>query len=243
MENNEKLESSATYKKMSAAEWLDNYWYHYKWHTIVALFILIVGVICTLQMCSKTTYDGYVLYAGEHPIDNTSSDSSYHTMISAFKLVCEDYDENGTVSPVFKNLLVPSSEESGKLIDKGYDKLISMNTEEYREIMAYSSEYYICFLSEDLFLSYDTPTSSGAYPLCDLEQYLPEGSDAQMISPRGIYLSSTDFYKLAGINELPEDTVICLKAKLKLPGASGADEAFESSVDMLKKILAYEHEE
>ena len=26
-------------------KWLDNYWYHYKWHTIVVAFFIFVGIV------------------------------------------------------------------------------------------------------------------------------------------------------------------------------------------------------
>ena len=28
----------------------ENFWYHYKWHSIVALFLVITLVICALQL-------------------------------------------------------------------------------------------------------------------------------------------------------------------------------------------------
>ena len=39
--------------KSEAFDKLSNFWYYYKWHTIVALFIVFVVTVCTLQTCSK----------------------------------------------------------------------------------------------------------------------------------------------------------------------------------------------
>ena len=44
--------------------WLDNFWYHYKWTTIIAVFALFVVLVCTLQMCNKDKNDVSVLSAG-----------------------------------------------------------------------------------------------------------------------------------------------------------------------------------
>ena len=44
--------------------WLENFWYHYKWHTIASVFVLLVVTIITVQMCTRTTYDAYIVYAG-----------------------------------------------------------------------------------------------------------------------------------------------------------------------------------
>ena len=230
-------------KEPSLSEKLENFWYHYKWHTIAIFFVTLVVLICSLQMCGKESYDVYVMYAGEMPIENTKSDSSYHTMLSALKLVTDDYDENGATSPLLKNLLVPMGKEYDELAERGYDRLIASDTSELEQLMVYSSEYYLCFLSEDTFLDYDKQTSSGAYPFVSLTDLVPDGSDARFASDRGIYLSSLDFGKLAGINELPADTVVCLRVKLKLPGASSRDEAYESAKATLLNILAYEIEE
>lgn len=230
-------------KEPSLSEKLENFWYHYKWHTIAIFFVTLVVLICSLQMCGKATYDVYVLYAGEMPIENTKSDSNYHTMLSALKLVTDDYDEDGAISPLLKNLLVPMGKEYDELAERGYERLIASDMSELEQLMVYSSEYYLCFLSEDTFRDYDKPTSSGAYPFVSLTDLLPDGSDASFASDRGIYLSSLDFGKLSGINELPADTVVCLRAKLKLPGAGSSDTAYDSAKATLLNILAYEIKE
>ena len=238
MDNNENIVNEQT-----LSEKLENFWYHYKWHTVAAFFVLLVVIVCSLQMCGRTTYDVYVLYSGEMPIESTRSDSSYHTMISALKLVTEDNDENGTVAPLLKNLLVPSGKEYDGLVERGYERLIASDMAEFEQLMVYSSEYYLCFLSEDTFREYDKPTSSGAYPFSPLTDLVPEGSDARFASDRGIYLSSLDFGSLAGISELPADTVVCLRAKVKLPGAASRDAAYENAMATLESILAYEIKE
>ena len=227
-------------KEPSLSEKLENFWYHYKWHTIAIFFVTLVVLICSLQMCGKATYDVYVIYAGEMPIENTKSDSNYHTMLSALKLVTDDYDEDGATSPLLKNLLVPMGKEYDELAERGYERLIASDMSELEQLMVYSSEYYLCFLSEDTFREYDKPTSSGAYPFVNLTDLLPDGSGANFASDRGIYLSSLDFGKLSGINELPADTVVCLRAKLKLPGAGSSDTAYDSAKATLLNILTYE---
>ena len=174
------MDNETNIKEPNLSEKLENFWYHYKWHTIAAFFIVLVVVICSLQMCGKATYDVYVMYAGEMPIENTKADSNYHTMISALKLVTDDHDEDGAASPLLKNLLVPSGKEYDALADRGYDRLIASDMAEFEQLMVYSSEYYLCFLSEDTFREYDKPTSSGAYPFVSLTDLVPDGSDARL---------------------------------------------------------------
>ena len=38
-------------------KWLDNFWYHYKWPTIIVAFFLFVGVVCFAQCSTRATGD------------------------------------------------------------------------------------------------------------------------------------------------------------------------------------------
>ena len=40
-------------------KWLENYWYHYKWATIISAFFITVAVICIVQIASKKNYNIY----------------------------------------------------------------------------------------------------------------------------------------------------------------------------------------
>lgn len=44
--------------------WLDNFWYHYKWHTIIAAFFVVVLLFCVFQQVNDTKEDVVVVYAG-----------------------------------------------------------------------------------------------------------------------------------------------------------------------------------
>ena len=58
------------------SEWLDNYWYHYKWHTIAVLFAIFVVVICTFQMCRRTVTDIQIMYAGNEDISMSRGEAA-----------------------------------------------------------------------------------------------------------------------------------------------------------------------
>ena len=100
----EEIKPTYTFKQK-----LENFWYHYKWHTIITLFVLIVGIVLVVQLASKPKYDIYIMYAGEHYFDTAdSSDTSpYREAISAIKRVSEDFDGNGEVSVSFSHLYIP----------------------------------------------------------------------------------------------------------------------------------------
>ena len=61
--------------KMSSPflSWLENFWYHYKWHTIAALFVLLVTVVMIVNCARREKYDVYILYAGDKAVSTSKS--------------------------------------------------------------------------------------------------------------------------------------------------------------------------
>lgn len=43
--------------------WCENYWYHYKWHTIVSLVLIIAVAVCTVQCSTRPKYDYQLVLA------------------------------------------------------------------------------------------------------------------------------------------------------------------------------------
>lgn len=222
----------------SFAKKADNFWYHYKWHTIVTIFIIIVVTVCTVQMCSRTDYDVYVLYAGGKSFNKSSENNDYTAIQNSLKIVSEDFDENGENYPFFQSYLVPSSKEySENYADRGLDSLLNADKNSFTSAMLGSQEFYLCFLSAELFAMYDAPLEKGKAPLIPLTDYA--SAEQLTESGRGIKLSKTDYYKLPGINILPSDTVICVRT---LSEVSGDEENYEKALVLLEKIMAYDFE-
>ena len=220
--------------------WLENFWYHYKWHTIVAVFVLFVTIVCTLQMCKKEDRDLYVLYAGGKPISKQVENGSFcefDVITSSIKEITKDYDENGQISPVFYNVYLLSEEEKKALGDDVNESLLYQNNQEFRDLML-SSSFYICFLSEELYLEYSK--TEGVF--CPISQYTG-GLDVEYLDECAVYLHSDNllFNTLPGICDLPEDTVICLRAKTAFSNTSGkeAKKQFSQSEESLREIFNY----
>ena len=102
----------------TSKEKLQNFWYQYKWHTAVSLLLVITLLVCSLQFCSKESYDAYILYAGNKRIGRTNQDGDVAeivTLISSLKRVTGDFDENGEVSINFTGLYYLNAEETSKV--------------------------------------------------------------------------------------------------------------------------------
>ena len=52
------------YQPKTIAEKISNYWYHFKWPTIIASFFVIFATFCIIQMVTRENPDLYVMYTG-----------------------------------------------------------------------------------------------------------------------------------------------------------------------------------
>ena len=205
---NEKGTEAVT--KRGFLAWLDNFWYHYKWHSIVSLFLIFAITVCTLQMCQRKEYDVHIMYAGNHRISRKNSDgdvAEYSKILSALKSVSDDFDKNGETVVGFLDLHVLSNVEMQETEDYSTQQVLSD-----RETLTNNfgvSDYYLCFLSKSVYEEYKG--SEDAKMFVPLAPYVSEGVAVSYYAEDAIYLSSTGFYKLAGVKELPEDTLLCLR--------------------------------
>ena len=77
---------------------LENFWYHYKWHSIAVLSVILIRVIVAFQMCGRTSFDAHVLYAGYHEVKKTSLDGDtapYKKMLDELESLASDVDGDG----------------------------------------------------------------------------------------------------------------------------------------------------
>lgn len=245
-EKNEKYEGEVKIK-IPISKKLENFWYHYKWHSIVAAFLIIVITICSFQMCSKTKYDIHIIYAGTHEIKHTAKDgdlSPYLNMTKSLKKVCEDFDNDGNVNINLLNLFVLNEEEinaalegtSGKEINK---TLITEDASTLNTTLVYG-EHYVCFLSERIFLEKEAAYEGALF--APLSPYTEEGVEYEYASERGIFLRSLQLYRLPEICNLPEDTVVCIRQLSEVSSVFGKaenEENFRRGEEVMKKILSF----
>lgn len=224
----------------TAKEKVQNFWYHYKWHSVVALFLIVTILICSLQLCGRTKYDTYILYAGSKSIGRTAADgdvAEIATVISSLKRVSEDFDENGEVGVNFTNLYYLTADELGKT-ENVNDALLTSDQKTLSSIMGHS-EYYLMFISVGVYEQYHKVGEEELF--IDLSSYSAYNSDAQYYAPNAIYLSSIDASRLPGLSGLPEDTLICVRQPGVMADKSREhQEYFENAKKVLINILSLE---
>lgn len=251
MENNEFKESDETVLPDERAEGaelsvkvpfkvkLENYWYHYKWHTIAAIFVLIVAVVIIMSCTRREKYDVYILYAGDKAVSTSKSNPERQNFLNAFDSVASDFDGNGEVNAAFKHLYQPDEEEIARLreLEKTGDGEVpeSLIREDSKLLdnLLIQSEYYLLLLDKEVF---DRCCKRGVISAC--EKLLPDGFDGEIVKGdgggSGIWLKDTGFSQLEGVNTLPDDVVVCVK----LGGAMASDDAIELREDAIEVFKA-----
>ena len=234
--------------------WLDNYIYHYKWHTIIALFLVFTVTVCSVQMCDKESYDVYVVYAGGYQVSKLVTDgdvAEFVTFSKSLNRAADDYNGDGKVTVSLDSLFMLTADEikatNDKLKEEGSDQqvqtqLISQNFKTMNDRMLYS-EYYVCLMSESVFKHY---SAKADHMFADLTKYVNSGTEVKYLDDgkdtTAIYLSSTGFKNLPVLYDLPKDTVIALRGFSEVSNTFDAKdnrENYRRSEEFIRSMINY----
>ena len=217
-----------------------NFWYHYKWHSILALILIFAITVCSLQFCKKEDYDIHILYAGGYVVGKTApegSEAEIVKVLSALKRVSSDYDGDQNHRVNFTNYYFLSASEQ-QALGSNIDYAFLTNDKKSLESALEFSEFYLCFISPAVYEQYNEHGEIDMF--ISLNEYKSIADESSFYAYNALKLSSTDFYKMPGISSLPEDTLICIKTPSVL--ASKSDEHNEyitRARETLKNILNY----
>ncbi len=246
--NNEKIDTGEIkLKKGKFFDFIDNFWYHYKWHSIVALFLLFAVTVCTLQMCKKESYDSYILYAGGYEISRKPENgdiADYEKVTRMLERVAADTDGDGEVLVSLKDLFVLNDREIEEIessddeIEVHYP-LILENREILRDTMVYSN-YYVTLLSPAVYEEYKE--IDGVKLFADLSLLEITNESAVFYNEYAIKLSSLEFYTLPGICDMPDDTLLCLRALSAYAShfnKNESEKAYAAGIETAENIINY----
>ena len=223
--------------------WLENFWYHYKWHTIVVAFIVIVVGVCSWQFFTKEEPDIVILYAGSSEIEGKDA-VKVGELLST--VIPSDYNKDGKKEVLLKNFLIYSKEEilaqreqnksTGDGTETGYPYIDGYrNTSTYQNYTQYmqTGDASVCLVEPWL---YNEIKAEYKMPLSEIfGEEIPKGA----IDAYGIRLGDTDIYRhyeLLNKNFSP-DTVIFMQAPLYTEGLFGKKEN-EKKIEYEKSVLA-----
>jgi hypothetical protein len=228
--------------------WLENFWYHYKIHTLVAVFVVVALTVILTQMADREEYDVHVVYAGTHHISGSgqNGDIAPHVaMVGSLKKVAGDYNEDGNVNVNLLTYHIYTAKEADEYLEKNPDK--SLNEVKMRDERSNLSsnllfgEYYVYFLSEGLYNEYYEQYEGELFR--PLVPFAKEGYSGYeyALGGRGVYLRSLPLKDQPVLADLPDDTVVCLRAVSEVSDAFGQhnEDMYEASCDVMRRILSF----
>ena len=185
-------------------KWLDNFWYHYKWHTIIISFLVIVITVCTVQSLRTTKYDMKIVYAGSKNIDTQEAEAIQDLFNS---LVPEDTNDDGKISLALNKYYI-LSEEQIKEGDRNYDA--NRNSNDYSNFHSYLQTGDTSIMLLEPWIYDSVPKDS----LCKLSELFGDSIPEGAIDEYAVRLGDLDIYEHFALKNLPADTVVCLQIPL-----------------------------
>ena len=226
---------------------LENFWYHYKWHSIAALFAVICILICSLQMCTKQGIDFHLMYAGNKEISRVSvggDTPDYNQLKSAFSQYIDDFDGDGSKNLTMTTYFSLSPEEINAVESDPSKEVNYTLLNEDKEAMQTRlgiGEYYLWLVSPYVYETYGKAGDTVLF--VPIKSYAPEENSLEFVGEYAVKLSSTALYKNnATVRRiLPEDTLIVLRINSAMASAFGGAENAENyarAEEVLRRILA-----
>lgn len=191
-------------------KWLDNYWYHYKWVTIVCLFVALLVVITTVQLVNKEEKDIGIVYLGPSAI---SGEQASEIEFAFEQIMSSDYNGDGTKSAQLTFFNYYTDEQYEEKVEQAkkdetffsYD--LSTRNETLRQLNTLMStgETVICLLDESV---YQTLVEQDAFvSLQSVLGYSPEFA----LDEFSVRIGDTDFGKYyTAFDCIDPDTRLCI---------------------------------
>ncbi len=224
-----------TKTKMSAREWIENLWYHYKWLIIFGGLILAFLIISLFQYVGSKDPDVNILHVGPMYISPESAEN----LKGSVAALSEDYNDDGDINVALLDITVNKFGNEDEGIDPvNYDQNNNGLKRFQTEVRAGDAVIYL--LDEEFFnICIDENLLS---PLKDVvpADILPENT----VKGYGVKISDLDAYKLSGLSNVPETAILCLRRSPDLdPIKYGRTvEVWEGNRKTFENILKYKAE-
>ncbi len=244
---------------LSFSGWCEHIWYHYKWHILISLFVLVVTIVGITQCVGRKAdpIDLHIIYAGGTQIssstDQKDGDSPFNDIEGTLTSLCPDYDDSDSVAIDFESYYYLSASELASLKAENdkkpneekidylyYENVVKYNKNTLNTLML-SSDYYVWFISESLYNEY-LKTSGGELRFVSLEGFGRDGSSLPYyvdeegnIDKKAVYLKDLMLYDYSGMDSMSEDTLVVLRTPTVTERHDLTE--YNKSLDFIKKIL------
>ncbi len=219
---------------------LENFWYHYKWQTILGVFGLIVLLVCLVQCAnSNKGEDGYLLYGGEYVFSAIEKQD----MQASLSPYLKDINEDGALTFGLGNYTIRTADEilEQDPSNQAYYAQASHDNLEIFDQEILAGEKVICLLSPALFER--VAKAGGFLPLSAYDakgKYAEKGViPANESEAYGVKLKDLPLALKAGFKGLPEDTVFCVRRVSTLNlNKDKAEALHQTQLAVAERILA-----
>ena len=224
-------------------KWLDNYWYHYKWPTIVIAFFAFVCLVCFAQCSTKEEGDLTVSYAGGY----TLSGSERENIVKVINSVAPQKKESDKRLSVLlstysiytdEELRAAYTDENGELAIAAYNNARQVSVDHFKTFSTYlmTGESSIWLVSEYVYKDCGLDFAHISRPLSEL---YGENLPASAYDAYAIRLADTELYRYYdALKVLPEDTLILLPHSF-VWGESSNEETYQYFEQLFRAIVEY----
>ena len=241
-ESNDKIEGGEIVVQNKFLNWLDNFWYHYKWHVILISFFVLVFGISFAQCATADHSDVIVTYAGGYTLSASESEEIGKLFSSVLQK-----SEKGNTDTVGLNPFSVYTEdelrtsytdpETGEFSSSGYWSAKSINDEHIKGFTNFvlTGESAVWLVSSYVYDELVQEDRLMALEELDVDMAHAENAYA-------IRLADTDFYQHYELMKLfPEDTLLVL-SKSSFSGATSDEEAYELHKKLFRLIVNYQED-
>lgn len=147
-------------------EWLSNYWYHYKVHTIVVIFVIILIVYTVVEINNRTVTDLDVMVAGRDTLISSNIDQ----FEAETQNLMQDANGDGKVVCTVNNVVVDEEnanvELNGQYLEKLTLTIVTGDTKLYlvnQEMLEYLEDKNVCQDITDVYEKMNLPHEGEQY--------------------------------------------------------------------------------
>ena len=214
-DRNEKIEAGEIVIDNRFLRWLDNYWYHYKWHTIIIGFFVVMLLVTFVQCVNREEGDLTVSYAGGYTLDSNEH-ANIVKVLSTLVSDAENGDEHLSVLlsaySIYtdEELRAAYTDENGELSIAAYNNAKQVSQDHFKTFSTYmmTGDSAIWFVSEYVYRDCGLDFAHVTRPLADL---YGENLPTSAYDAHAIRLADTALYGYYdALKVLPEDTLILL---------------------------------
>lgn len=197
---------------------LENFWYHYKWHTIAAVAAVIVLTILIVDMATKTRPDYTIVLATQNYISSAATDK----LKSELEAYGRDINGDGKVVVQFDT--------------------ITFSSNDYQAGTANQMKFAAHLSARDILIFIvDKKTYQDAIAIHEKDGYkffAPIGVEVEGLEDDGRYWNwkDSELRKLQDMNGMPEDLYFGVR---DMSGSEDkkSKEMYEQSMELLKAFL------